>query len=58
MPAWKGILEEEEMWKIVSYLRNLPAKGSLGIPTVFKEESEEHQAAEHAHQHPGKKPEK
>lgn len=62
MPAWKDILEDEEMWKIVSYLRNLPAKGSLGIPTVFKEESEQHQEAEHAHQHqhqhPEKKPEK
>ncbi|HVH87438.1 MAG TPA: cytochrome c [Terriglobales bacterium] len=43
MPAWKGILEDDEMWKIVRYLRHLPAKGSLGTPEVFKEEEEEHQ---------------
>jgi mono/diheme cytochrome c family protein len=43
MPAWKGILEEDEMWKIVRYLRHLPEKGSLGIPEIFKEEQEEHQ---------------
>jgi len=58
MPAWKGILEEDEMWKIVRYLRHLPEKGSLGIPEVFKEEQEEHQemksgarAPEHHHHH-------
>jgi hypothetical protein len=43
MPAWKGILEDDEMWKIVHYIRHLPAKGSLGAPDVFKEESEEHE---------------
>ena len=46
MPAWKGILDDEEMWKIVDYIRHLPAKGSLGIPAVYKEEKEEH---EHMH---------
>jgi cytochrome c553 len=47
MPGWKGILEDDEMWKIVHYLRHLPAKGSLGIPQIYKEEAEEH---EHMHQ--------
>ena len=57
MPAWKGILEEDEMWKVVRYIRHLPAKGSLGVPAVFKEEEEEHERMEHggaqSHQHPG-----
>jgi mono/diheme cytochrome c family protein len=44
MPGWKGILEEEEMWYIVRYMRNLPPAGSLGAPAVFKEEAEEHEA--------------
>ncbi len=54
MPAWKGILEEDEIWKVVLYMRHLPEKGSLGIPEVFKEEAEEHQQMESggAH-HPG-----
>jgi mono/diheme cytochrome c family protein len=43
MPAWKGILSDEEMWKIVHYIRHLPAKGSLGIPDVYKEEKEKHE---------------
>lgn len=46
MPSWKGILEEDEMWKIVCYLRHLPPKGSLGVPAVFKEEAEEHAGME------------
>lgn len=49
MPGWKGILEDDEMWKIVRYIRHLPAKGSLGVPEVFKEEAEQHQAAEQEH---------
>ena len=48
MPAWKGTLSDEEMWKVVDYLRHLPPKGSLGIPGVYKEEHEEH---EHMHKH-------
>ena len=43
MPGWKGILEDEEMWNIVHYIRHLPAKGSLGEPEIFKEEAEEHE---------------
>lgn len=43
MPAWKGILDEDEMWQIVHYIRHLPPKGSLGVPEVYKEEAEEHE---------------
>jgi mono/diheme cytochrome c family protein len=35
MPASKGILNDDEMWQIVQYLRHLPAKGSLGEPAVY-----------------------
>src|SRR3954471_18375380 len=42
MPAWEGVIEDDEMWKIVHYIRHLPAKGSLGAPAIFKEEEEEH----------------
>jgi cytochrome c553 len=47
MPGWKGILNDEEMWNIVHYIRHLPAKGSLGEPAIYKEEAEEHEHAEH-----------
>jgi mono/diheme cytochrome c family protein len=49
MPGWKGIVTDEEMWKMVRYIRHLPARGSLGAPDIFKEEAEEHEAAEHEH---------
>jgi mono/diheme cytochrome c family protein len=42
MPAWKGILSDEEMWKLVNFIRHLPPKGRLGIPTVYREEQEQH----------------
>lgn len=35
MPASKGILNDEEMWAIVMYVRHLPAKGSLGEPAMY-----------------------
>jgi mono/diheme cytochrome c family protein len=35
MPASKGILNDEEIWSIVQYIRHLPAKGSLGEPEVY-----------------------
>ena len=35
MPASKGMLSDEEMWKIVLYLRHLPPKGSLGEPRMY-----------------------
>jgi mono/diheme cytochrome c family protein len=43
MPGWKGVLEDDEMWSIVRFLRQLPAKGSQGIPAVFQESEEEHE---------------
>ncbi len=47
MPGWKGILEDDEMWKIVDFIRHLPPKGSEGVPAIFREEEEEHQQMEH-----------
>ena len=35
MPASKGILNDEEIWQIVVFLRHLPAKGSLGEPKAY-----------------------
>ncbi len=35
MPAAKGILNDEELWAIVVYLRHLPVKGSLGEPAIY-----------------------
>src|SRR5512140_1540758 len=35
MPAAKGILNDDELWAIVVYLRHLPAKGSLGEPAMY-----------------------
>jgi mono/diheme cytochrome c family protein len=37
MPASKGILNDDEMWEIVVYLRNLPAAGSLGEPKFYSQ---------------------
>jgi S-disulfanyl-L-cysteine oxidoreductase SoxD len=50
MPAWKGILDDEEMWKVVNFIRHLPPKGSLGTPDVYTEEQEKHEnMQEHKH---------
>lgn len=38
MPAARGILGDEEIWRIVLYLRHLPPEGSLGEPRVYSEE--------------------
>jgi mono/diheme cytochrome c family protein len=35
MPASKGILNDDEIWQIVDYIRHLPPKGSLGEPRVY-----------------------
>ena len=35
MPAARGILNDDEMWAIVVYLRHLPAKGSVGEPAIY-----------------------
>jgi mono/diheme cytochrome c family protein len=44
MPAWSGILDDNEQWALVTFMRHLPAKGSLGPPPVYKETEEEHNA--------------
>src|SRR5215470_17766537 len=53
MPSWKGTLTDNEMWTLVNFIRHLPAKGSLGIPDVYKEEHEKHEHM-HDNQHPDK----
>ena len=35
MPAARGILSDEEMWRIVMYMRRLPPAGSLGEPPMY-----------------------
>lgn len=37
MPASKGILSDDEIWSIVTYLRHLPPAGSLGEPPVYSQ---------------------
>ena len=39
MPASKGILNDQEMWQIVTFVRHLPPKGSLGEPAVYSGEA-------------------
>jgi mono/diheme cytochrome c family protein len=36
MPASKGILNDEELWAIVVYLRHLPPKGTLVEPAMYR----------------------
>jgi cytochrome c553 len=36
MPASKGILNDDEIWSIIVFLRHLPAKGSLGEPKFYQ----------------------
>ena len=55
MPGWKGILDDQEMWHIVHFIRHLPAKGSLGAPAVYKESEEQHEEMGKGAQ-PGKAP--
>jgi len=35
MPAANGIFHDEEVWAIVTWLRHLPPKGSLGEPPMY-----------------------
>jgi len=35
MPGSKGMLSEEEIWSIVSFMRHLPPAGSLGEPEMY-----------------------
>lgn len=44
MPASKGILNDDEIWQIVHYIRHLPPKGSLGEPAVYNDQPEGHEA--------------
>ncbi len=36
MPASRDLLNDEETWRIVLYLRHLPQSGSLGEPPVYQ----------------------
>jgi mono/diheme cytochrome c family protein len=38
MPASRGTLSDDDMWKIVLYIRNLPPAGSLGEPKAYSGE--------------------
>jgi len=40
MPASNGILNDDEIWSLVAYIRHLPPKGSLGEPRVYTEDVE------------------
>src|SRR5690242_13772161 len=44
MPASKDILNDEEIWQIVLYIRNLPVKGSMGEPRVYSGLSSQEQS--------------
>ena len=35
MPAAKGILDDDELWSLVLYIRHLPPAGSLGEPAAY-----------------------
>lgn len=35
MPGSRGILSDEELWSIVTYLRHLPPAGSQGVPEMY-----------------------
>jgi mono/diheme cytochrome c family protein len=37
MPASRDLLHDEEIWRIVLYLRHLPPAGSLGDPPAYAE---------------------
>jgi mono/diheme cytochrome c family protein len=38
MPGNKGILNDDEIWSIVVYIRHLPPAGSLGEPSMYSGE--------------------
>jgi mono/diheme cytochrome c family protein len=35
MPPSKGIFSDDDMWRMVVYMRHLPKQGSLGEPAVY-----------------------
>jgi mono/diheme cytochrome c family protein len=39
MPASRGILNDDEIWSIVVYIRHLPPPGSLGEPCMYSGEN-------------------
>ena len=39
MPAAKGILNDDEIWSLVVYIRHLPPAGSLGDPPAYNGDS-------------------
>jgi len=39
MPPSQGIFSDDDIWKMVLYIRHLPPKGSLGEPAVYGGES-------------------
>ena len=51
MPGWKGLIDDDEMWQMVRYIRHLPVRGSLGVPEVFVREGEDH-AKDHRQKRP------
>ena len=44
MPASKDILNDDEIWQTVLYIRNLPLKGSLGEPRAYSGLSSQEQS--------------
>ncbi|MBI1355750.1 MAG: c-type cytochrome [Acidobacteria bacterium] len=48
MPGWQGVIDDEHMWLMVRYIRNLPSVGSLGPPAVYVE-SDHNSGAEGDH---------
>ena len=37
MPGSKGLLDNDEIWSIVYYLRHLPPAGSVGEPAMYNQ---------------------
>jgi mono/diheme cytochrome c family protein len=56
MPGWKGMLNDDEMWKLVCFIRHLPAMGSLGAPKVYTEGESEHEGLERQEKKEAAKP--
>ena len=40
MPSSRGILNDDEIWSIVLYIRHLPPAGSLGEPAMYSDASQ------------------
>ncbi len=37
MPGSRGVLSDDELWSIVTYIRHLPPAGSLGEPQMYSQ---------------------